>query len=59
MLMNVFEGMAVGVMYVGFLAENAQITVTSALVLSLGIAIRNFPEGTIISMPLRGGECFL
>ena len=59
MLMNVFEGMAVGVMYAGFLAENAQITVTSALVLSLGIAIRNFPEGTIISMPLRGGECFL
>ena len=37
----------------GFLAENAQITATSALALSLGIAIQNFPEGAIISMPLR------
>ena len=44
---------AVGVMYAGFLAENAQITATSALALSLGIAIQNFPEGAIISMPLR------
>ena len=41
------------VMYAGFLAENAQITATSALALSLGIAIQNFPEGAIISMPLR------
>ena len=40
-------------MYAGFLAENAQITATSALALSLGIAIQNFPEGAIISMPLR------
>ena len=47
------EGMAVGVMYAGFLAGNAQITAASALVLSLGIAIQNFPEGAIISMPLR------
>ena len=52
-LHNIPEGMAVGVMYAGFLAENAQITATSALVLSLGIAIQNFPEGAIISMPLR------
>ena len=44
---------AVGVMYAGFLAENAQITATSALALSLGTAIQNFPEGAIISMPLR------
>ena len=50
---NIPEGMAVGVMYAGFLAENAQITATSALALSLGIAIQNFPEGAIISMPLR------
>ena len=44
-LHNIPEGMAVGVMYAGFLAENAQITATSALALSLGIAIQNFPEG--------------
>lgn len=37
----------------GFLSGNTQITVASALALSLGIAIQNFPEGAIISMPLR------
>ena len=47
---------AVGVMYAGFLAENAQITATSALALSLGTAIQNFPEGAIISMPLRAED---
>ena len=52
-LHNIPEGMAVGVMYAGFLAGNAQITSTGALALSLGIAIQNFPEGAIISMPLR------
>ena len=52
-LHNIPEGMAVGVVYAGFLAGNAQITAASALVLSLGIAIQNFPEGAIISMPLR------
>ena len=52
-LHNIPEGMAVGVMYAGFLAGTAQITAASALVLSLGIAIQNFPEGAIISMPLR------
>ena len=52
-LHNIPEGMAVGVMYAGFLAGNAQITATSALALSLGIAIQNFPEVAIISMPLR------
>ena len=52
-LHNIPEGMAVGVMYAGFLAGNVQITAASALVLSLGIAIQNFPEGAIISMPLR------
>jgi ZIP family zinc transporter len=45
--------MAVGVMYAGFLAGNTQITAASALALSIGIAIQNFPEGAIISMPLR------
>ncbi len=63
-LHNIPEGMAVGVMYAGFLAENTQITATSALALSLGIAIQNFPEGAIISMPLmvegeRKGKAFL
>ena len=53
-LHNIPEGMAVGVMYAGFLAENTQITAASALALSLGIAIQKFPEGAIISMPLRG-----
>ena len=52
-LHNIPEGMAVGVVYAGFLAGNAQITAASALALSLGIAIQNFPEGAIISMPLR------
>ena len=52
-LHNIPEGMAVGVMYAGFLAGGTQITAASALVLSLGIAIQNFPEGAIISMPLR------
>ena len=52
-LHNIPEGMAVGVMYAGFLAGNMQITAASALALSLGIAIQNFPEGAIVSMPLR------
>lgn len=52
-LHNIPEGMAVGVVYAGFLSGNAQITAASALALSLGIAIQNFPEGAIISMPLR------
>ena len=51
-------------MYAGFLAGNTQITSTGALALSLGIAIQNFPEGAIISMPLRAegeskGKAFL
>ena len=52
-LHNIPEGMAVGVVYAGFLAGNTQITAASALALSIGIAIQNFPEGAIISMPLR------
>ena len=47
------EGMAVGVVYAGLLSGEGQITVMAALALSLGIAIQNFPEGAIISMPLR------
>lgn len=52
-LHNLPEGMAVGVVYAGLLAGNSGITATGALALSLGIAIQNFPEGAIISMPLR------
>lgn len=52
-LHNIPEGMAVGVVYAGYLAGNAKITVAAAMALSIGIAIQNFPEGAIISMPLR------
>ena len=50
---NIPEGMAVGVLYAGVLTGNSGITVAGALALSIGIAIQNFPEGAIISMPLR------
>ena len=52
-LHNIPEGMAVGVVYAGWLAGDSGITLAGALALSLGIAIQNFPEGAIISMPLR------
>lgn len=52
-LHNIPEGMAVGVVLAGSLAGNMEISMAGALALSLGIAIQNFPEGAIISMPLR------
>lgn len=52
-LHNIPEGMAVGVTFAGVLAGNSGITMAGAFALSVGIAIQNFPEGTIISMPLR------
>ncbi len=52
-LHNIPEGMAVGVMLAGMSAGNAVTTLAGALTLSLGIAIQNFPEGAIISLPLR------
>ncbi len=52
-LHNIPEGMAVGIVYAGYLAGNRNISAMAALALSLGIAIQNFPEGAIISMPLR------
>ena len=63
-LHNIPEGMAVGVVYAGYLAGSAQISAAGAMALSLGIAIQNFPEGAIISMPLRAegmgkGRAFL
>ena len=51
-LHNIPEGMAVGVVYAAFRAGNSNISAGAALALSLGIAIQNFPEGAIISMPL-------
>ena len=57
-LHNIPEGMAVGVMLAGIGAGNAITTLAGALTLSLGIAIQNFPEGAIISLPLRSrGMC--
>ena len=53
-LHNIPEGMAVGVVLAGFLSGHGDITYASAMALSIGIAIQNFPEGAIISMPLRG-----
>ena len=52
-LHNIPEGMAVGVVYAGLLAGSADITAGGALALSVGIAIQNFPEGAIISLPLH------
>lgn len=51
-LHNIPEGMAVGVVYAGLIGGSANITAGGALALALGIAIQNFPEGAIISMPL-------
>lgn len=63
-LHNLPEGMAVGVTFAGALLGNAGITMAGAFTLAVGIAIQNFPEGAIISMPLRSqgmskGKAFL
>lgn len=52
-LHNIPEGMSVGVTFAGALLGNTGITMAGAFTLALGIAIQNFPEGAIISMPLR------
>lgn len=52
-LHNIPEGMAVGVVFAGFMSENSGITLAGAFALAIGIAIQNFPEGAIISMPLK------
>ena len=52
-LHNIPEGMAVGVVFAGWVTGSSGITATAALALALGIAIQNFPEGAIISMPLK------
>ena len=52
-LHNIPEGMAVGVVYAGWAAGETGVSQTAALALALGIALQNFPEGAIVSMPLR------
>lgn len=63
-LHNIPEGMAAGITIAGALMENTGITIAGAFALSIGIAIQNFPEGAIISMPLKAegmskGKAFL
>ncbi|MCR4937306.1 MAG: ZIP family metal transporter [Lachnospiraceae bacterium] len=63
-LHNIPEGMAVGVVYAGMLSGSDSISTGAAMALALGIAIQNFPEGAIISMPLHAkgrsrGKAFL
>ena len=53
-LHNIPEGMAVGVVFSGFIMGNLGVSLAGAFALTIGIAIQNFPEGAIISMPLRG-----
>lgn len=53
-LHNIPEGMSVGVAFAGAMMKNSGITATAAMALAIGIAIQNFPEGAIISMPLCG-----
>lgn len=52
-LHNIPEGMAVGILFAGRLSGVSSITLASAFALSIGMAIQNFPEGAIISMPLH------
>ena len=53
-LHNIPEGMAVGVVYANLVAGSSLVSTAGALALAIGIAIQNFPEGAIVSMPLRG-----
>ncbi len=52
-LHNIPEGIAVGVVFAGLISSNTQISLKGAMALSLGIAVQNFPEGAIISMPMQ------
>lgn len=63
-LHNIPEGMAVGVTFAGFLSGSSNITLAGATALAVGIAIQNFPEGAVISLPLKNeaksrGKAFL
>jgi len=52
-LHNIPEGMAVGVIFAGYLSGNSSVSLAAAFALAIGIAIQNFPEGSIISLPLH------
>lgn len=52
-LHNIPEGMAIGVVFSGFISGSTTITLAGAMALSIGIAIQNFPEGAIVSMPMK------
>lgn len=52
-LHNIPEGLSAGAVFAGVLAQNSTVTLAGAFALSIGIAIQNFPEGAIISLPLR------
>lgn len=52
-LHNIPEGMAVGVVFAGMMEKQAQVSLSAAFALAIGIAIQNFPEGAIISLPLK------
>ena len=63
-LHNIPEGMAVGVTFAGAMLGNTGMTISGAIALAVGIAIQNFPEGAIVSMPLKSegaskGKAFL
>lgn len=53
-LHNIPEGLSAGAVFAGVISGNETVTLAGAFALSIGIAIQNFPEGAIISMPLRG-----
>lgn len=52
-LHNIPEGLSAGAVFAGVLTQNSTVTLAGAFALSIGIAIQNFPEGAIISLPLR------
>lgn len=56
-LHNIPEGMAVGVVFAGMLSQEGIVTLTGAFALSIGIMIQNFPEGAIVSLPLKTQGC--
>lgn len=55
-LHNIPEGMAVGVVFAGMIAGESDITLAGAISLAIGIAIQNFPEGAVVSLPLKSEE---
>ena len=55
-LHNIPEGMAVGVVFAGMIAGETDITLAGAISLAIGIAIQNFPEGAVVSLPLKSEE---